>query len=292
MRVVLALALTVSSLAWGQLQLQVQESDELVLGTDSCGEVVAVSFEVTSLGTNCSDLTFWVTAGDCGETRGASDVAVGSAVDWTQTRSGSFTFPVTDLPIFDTGDGGVGGCGAAIEDTARVCGAFKTASLIDCGTTTTVRDTSPPSVVYDGQPPATPTLLEVLPLDAAAQVNADPNDADAVVVQIELRELGQTTWRIQEIYSADLNGARIDGLTNGVTYEVRVTTEDAAGNRSAPSAILEVTPQPTLGYWTRYQQAGGAEVGCNSTLGGLSAGGMALLLGLAAYAARRWGQGA
>lgn len=60
----------------------------------------------------------------------------------------------------------------------------------------------------------------------------------------------------------------IEGLRNGVTYEVAVRAIDENGNESAPSALLQGTPLRTVGFWDLYKEAGGEEEGgCNAAGG-------------------------
>ena len=62
--------------------------------------------------------------------------------------------------------------------------------------------------------------------------------------------------------SATKTSVRLAGLTNGTSYTVGVISIDQSGGVSALSPQATATPQPTLGFFDKYQQEGGAASGC------------------------------
>ncbi|MGB8296700.1 MAG: fibronectin type III domain-containing protein [Polyangia bacterium] len=62
--------------------------------------------------------------------------------------------------------------------------------------------------------------------------------------------------------SATETSVRLAGLTNGTSYTVAVISIDQSGGISALSPQATAIPQPTLGFFDKYQQEGGAASGC------------------------------
>lgn len=62
--------------------------------------------------------------------------------------------------------------------------------------------------------------------------------------------------------SATKTSVRLAGLTNGSSYTVAVIAIDVSGGVSALSPQATATPQPTAGFFDKYQQDGGAASGC------------------------------
>jgi hypothetical protein len=78
----------------------------------------------------------------------------------------------------------------------------------------------------------------------------------------------------------------LDGLTNGVTYDVSMTSVSAGGNESRPSNVVQGRPEFTSGFWENYVNAGGVEEGgCAGGAGGLLS--LAVLVGLGRAVRRR-----
>lgn len=76
---------------------------------------------------------------------------------------------------------------------------------------------------------------------------------------------------------------RVDGLSNGVTYDVVVYAFSPGGNQSDVSNTVSGTPVEILDFWRLYRAVGGREGGgCASGAGGLAA-----LLALVPLALRR-----
>ena len=70
--------------------------------------------------------------------------------------------------------------------------------------------------------------------------------------------------------SATARSVRVTGLTNGTPYSVAVIAIDPSGGTSTPSSPAAATPQPTISFWDKYQQAGGAASGCSVSRSGTS----------------------
>jgi hypothetical protein len=65
------------------------------------------------------------------------------------------------------------------------------------------------------------------------------------------------------VLSAKASSVRVTGLSNGTAYTVAVIAIDPSGATSAPSSSAVGTPQPTISFWDKYKQAGGAATGCS-----------------------------
>jgi hypothetical protein len=91
------------------------------------------------------------------------------------------------------------------------------------------------------------------------------------------------------------NQVRVHGLENGRTYQVAVVAVGIDGTPSAPSAIVEGIPSPTVGFEDLYKQGGGtAAAGCATGgrgapggAGALAVAAGALLIALALWRGRR-----
>ena len=70
--------------------------------------------------------------------------------------------------------------------------------------------------------------------------------------------------------SATARSVRVTGLTNGTPYSVAVIAIDPSGGTSTPSSPAAATPQPTISFWDKYKQAGGAASGCSVSRSGSS----------------------
>jgi hypothetical protein len=62
--------------------------------------------------------------------------------------------------------------------------------------------------------------------------------------------------------SASKTSVRLAGLDNDTSYTVAVIAIDVSGGVSARSPQATATPQPTMGFFQKYQQDGGAAGGC------------------------------
>jgi hypothetical protein len=69
-----------------------------------------------------------------------------------------------------------------------------------------------------------------------------------------------------ELCSAEISApgtsVRLAGLENGTSYTVAVIAIDPSGGTSALSPQAQATPQPTIGFFEKYRESGGAATGC------------------------------
>ena len=260
-----------------------------------CGTNVAITWTGTSGGTPCSDIQIWVTSSTtCGDAPATGDKVINNTqlqmANWPTQRTGTVQVAVADLPAF-TGTGeGATTCGSEAEVTMQVCGAFKYASFgFGCTSTTTVKAT-PPTLRYDGKPPPAPTMKSVTPLDSALLVEAEGTTSDTAVINLEYRALGETgSFTSGGAIASTSTSARIGGLRNGVTYEVRAWALDTAGNEGPRSGTLTGAPIQTNGFFQKYKGYGGAEQGGCAAAGGSVLGLSGLLLTGFFFSRRRRG---
>lgn len=137
-------------------------------------------------------------------------------------------------------------------------------------------------LTVDSTPPAPPVLTDVVAGNGAATLNwthplrsdlqgyqafclpkVDQKEPEAVYDFCRATEpVSMFTRCSGKIPSASKND-RLIGLTNGVPYQVGIVAIDKQGNASAMSAVMPVTPAPSLDFFTVYRQDGGqAEGGC------------------------------
>ncbi len=65
------------------------------------------------------------------------------------------------------------------------------------------------------------------------------------------------------VLSASARSVRVTGLSNGTAYTVAVIAIDPSGGTSTPSSSAVGTPEPTMSFWDKYKEAGGAATGCS-----------------------------
>jgi len=65
------------------------------------------------------------------------------------------------------------------------------------------------------------------------------------------------------VVSATTTSTRLTGLTNGTPYSVAVIAIDPSGGVSTLSPTAQAIPQPTMGFYGKYKQDGGAATGCS-----------------------------
>lgn len=290
----------VGAVAWAQTttpvvtQLTIRAPNNAAsysFGPNDCARVLTATWILpTLIGSACSDLKFWATAGSCGESAGTGDVALKtvsqaeiltSAVV-TSGRTGNFTFTLGALPIFSASEADAGvACGSdGIERTAVICGAVKTQSptTLVCNTSASTSDSL--SVVYDTKPPSAPVVEAVAPQDSALTVTLSA-PTGAVTLYAEYRAQGEEAFgRSAEVSSSSTTQVKIANLVNDVTYEIRGFALDAAGNVSAPSEVVTAVPVKTCGLFCTYREDGGQDQGCSSSGG--------LLLSCGAMLAALW----
>jgi len=67
-----------------------------------------------------------------------------------------------------------------------------------------------------------------------------------------------------DLVDVGTNQVRVKGLENGRTYDIAVVAVGIDGTPSAPSASVQGTPGPTVGFEDLYKQSGGtAQAGCS-----------------------------
>lgn len=250
-----------------------------------CDDTLTVTWNIAAAGTSCnSGLRIWIDTGTCGSD---PDDGVDPLVEtsWTGQLTGTTSFKISSLPGISGTDGGTT-CGA-IEQDYRICGALQyNTGFNGCQS---VQATNPPTLSYDALPPAIPATPTLTPLDDALTVNfTAPGDASFMAVQ--LRRAGTANDFVQlDRVSTSRGSSKVEGLTNGTDYEVRVVAIDAADNQSEASPSVIGQPRTTVGFFSEYKQAGGAETGgCGAMGGGAIAGaGVATLYGLWALSRRR-----
>jgi len=84
------------------------------------------------------------------------------------------------------------------------------------------------------------------------------------------------------------NSTRVQGLENGRSYQIAVVAVGLDATPSAPSAIAEGTPAPTVGFGDLYGQDGGSATGCAVGGGGLERGAILAAIAGGLLLAWRW----
>lgn len=251
-----------------QLRLSTGQ-DTRSFGPKTCTGNVSVTW--TRSGTACDQLSLWLTqpGKDCGDSPATGDVSLDAIPRDTflsQSGTGTFLVDLGQLP-FPTTDGG-GGCGSLAQDaTFRLCGATKTPSGLYGETCSTVTRATGMKFVYDGTPPAAPSITSADGLDQAllAQVS-EPTGATVIELHV-LRDGAEVTTVRQDV---GRGGIRVEELENEVTYQLVAYAFDQAENQSVASEAKEATPTKTNGFMEEYINAGGKETGgCGAAGGGV-----------------------
>lgn len=286
---VLFLCLIVPGLAAAQIaptiNLDVGGVQNFPIGAGNCSDQITVNWNVAnvSVSGSCGGMDIWASTRTCDTTNGptGSDQLIGTVSQNTMLSqtTGSFTFAVTKLPIFSTSTGVDGGtssttaCGDATEKSANICARLGYVTSIYSGGCTFAPASSTPTVNYDALPPDVPSITNVEGLDSALMVTVS-SSSDAQTVRVEYQDpaTGNFVTGVDIPFSSTDTG-RIEGLTNGVTYNLQALAIDAAGNTSATSTpTVPGTPLHTEGFWDRYKELGGTESGgCEAAGGGLVA---------------------
>jgi hypothetical protein len=251
------------------------------VGKNSCADTRIVNWTVNTTGTLCADLEFWLVAGtSCSDDRGSNELLqkVEQSTLLT-TRSGQVSFKVSELPAFK-GTSAIECPAADRQDEYRLCAATKLGSAVIgdvCSSTSPQKKDF--QVIYDAKPPDAPSIDKVAALDEALSVRVSvPDDANRLKVHVE-RQDGTGSRNLEQ--SSDQPLFRVENLENNVTYVVTATAVDSADNESDASEAQTGTPIHTLGFFDRYVDAGGQEMGgCGAAAGGLTGGGVLAVLGL------------
>ncbi len=198
------------------------------------------------------------------------------AIDAGQSASGSYGAPTVSSVLTQLG---LNGC--ASQQTAI----WACASMTPSGTTYTAQG----KITLDTQLPPAPVLAGVSPGDSALIVSYGPGSISTSAPATSDHYVAQATGPDGLAHSStsttSASSTRIEGLTNGVTYDVVVFAYNAAGNQSAASNTMSGTPEPVTDFWQAYKDAGGREQGgCGAGSAGEPS---ALLTLLASFLARR-----
>lgn len=137
--------------------------------------------------------------------------------------------------------------------------------------------------------PAAPRNVSVQPGEEALNVSWDRVEESATTrpatdYLVEALGLGPTDFASHTsgriVRAGDRPDARIEGLVNGDTYEVRVFAFSEADNQSDPSLVVTASPVPVNDFFETYKAAGGVEEGgcASGTAGPVAIGAVALLL--------------
>jgi MYXO-CTERM domain-containing protein len=255
-RLVAALSLLLPGLALAQISMTVNGQSSMTVSTGDCATEVPVTWTLSTAGYVSSDLSFWATTGTCGDAAAAGDVSYDSVSQTTllTTRSNSFVVKVTDLPMFSSSDGGY--CGSVgTNRTVKICAAISIATSSYVAATVT-KVSSPPTIVYDTEPPGPPSLDDVVAMDKALIVKFSVATG-TTLVRFEVRPQGGTDFTPSESVSGDSTAVTLPGLDNDTTYDVQAVGEDAAGNVSDPSNLISGTPVRSDGFFAVYRRSGG-----------------------------------
>jgi uncharacterized protein (TIGR03382 family) len=136
--------------------------------------------------------------------------------------------------------------------------------------------------------PPRPINVVVTPGEEALEVSWDEGtatggQADTTYYRIQARSDDPRDPELHDEGDFTGESGRIDGLVEGVTYQVTVTAFSAADNASEPSdPPVSGTPIPVSDFWEHYEESGGQEQGgCSSgPAGAIAILGAALALAL------------
>ena len=276
----LALAQTTTSTAVSlTYPLPIHWSGDLTNSTKSfngsnCNDTLTLQWDYYTggiTGTLTTPLTLWATtATSCEQASTSTDVVYPSVQPFTVTsvRSGTFLVPIAQLPAFNVADvdGGVTvTCGQdGVEVTQLICGAISYTTY-GSAAAATVYQATPLTLTYDTKPPTAPVITGTGSLDSSASV-AFTEDADTITVNsqysVAALDGGDDVWSDGPSVSV-ANGSKltISNLTNTVLYDVRLFAVDGAGNVSVPSAVAQVTPVHTVGFFETLRNDGSTETG-------------------------------
>jgi hypothetical protein len=260
-RLAIALLITGSSAAFAQtniMNIMVDGQNDtthspFALSVNDCNHIARITWSLPNGACQNSAAIFVTTAASCPTTPGSADVQVPVNADGI---SGNIT--VSNLATFQTADAGTLTCPQPVKQQNKVCGTYQVASGIS-GCTVTPGGFA--TIYYKGLPPNPPNIDGVTPLDTEINVNASTTESDIVAIHVELAEADGGQFQERAVFTPSVGFAKISGLTDNLTYQVRARAEDQIPQFSAYSEIVEVTPILTQGFWDRYLAAGGAERG-------------------------------
>jgi hypothetical protein len=262
------LALMLSSSALAQtIQVLIDNSNKAVVSSRQCDTKRLISWTASVFTGWCPDnLQIWVTTGECTDAPGSGDTPVFNTSFSATDRT--FQLLVSDLPIFHQADAGFMCGDTTINQVHKICASAKFGGTFGCTSPSVVRGSNPPTIEYRGKPPPAPTITSLLEQDSALTVEVSTT-SDVITVHVQVREAGTGDFVNALDFNASAGRGKVEGLTNGTLYEVRVVGEDAAGNLSDPSGIVQGTPVKSDGFYATYRREGGADLGgCGDIAGG------------------------
>ncbi|WP_224369262.1 MXAN_2561 family MXYO-CTERM-anchored protein [Hyalangium versicolor] len=276
----IALTLTATA-AWSQtaidLTLPNTADTELRLSKD-CDLVRTVNWTNNIAVLPCDDLKFWIVEGSCGDEPPSGTTLLDSVSksNVPTTRSGTLQFKVRDLPLFKNGES----CpvdGKEVE--YQLCASVPTTgSLGECSSNGRSYQKDDVDIIYDALAPDVPSIGNVAPLDEALSIRVNVAD-DANRIRLHVERADGTGGRNLE-QSSEQNLFRVTNLENGVTYRITAKAVDAADNESGDSEAKEGIPIHTKGFFDRYVEAEGQEMGgCGAAAGGVAGGWVLAVLG-------------
>jgi uncharacterized protein (TIGR03382 family) len=270
-----ALTLLTATAAWSQtLQITLPNNQTELRVSKDCDLVRTVNWAHNITSQPCDAMRFWFVEGSCSDEppSGTSLVDSVPAANVPSPSNGTVSFKVRDLPgLKDT---------CPVEDketTFKLCASvpLRGGAALDCSSKNWVKDDA--TVIYDAQAPGAPTIDNVAALDKALSIRVGvPSDANRVrIVIMRADGTGSRTFT----QSSDQPLFRVEGLENDVEYTITATALDAADNESAPSEAQTGTPIFTRGFFDRYVEANGQELGGCGAAGSLTGGWVLAVLG-------------
>lgn len=268
--------------------------NQIVVSRDNCTTNRSVTW--TRAGNFCDSIFLWVSGTDeaCSGEPGADDLLLNtlSATD-TSTTGTTKAFSASQVLARSSTT-----CEAqTTEKRFRICATTKKANsngTSGCESTATSVGTPVITFILDPEPPQVPSVPTATGLDGALSVRVTP-PSDATTMRVQVQALGaggdadagtDPGGGVAPVGDAILSAEqatdnpvfRVEGLQNGVTYEVRALAIDRAGNSSGLSEAAQGTPIASSGFFGAYVGAGGDETGGCGAAGGSIAGGAALAI--------------
>ncbi len=194
--------------------------------------------------------------------------------------------------VFDTdviaSVAGLGACNTLGTDVA-LCVQARDSNSQPIGTarTTLTVATTPPGAPASASASPGDQALEVSWGDSSGEPTPEYHIAEVTTGPgVDPTQSTTTTKSSGAVASTGAGSTRIEGLTNGVVYEVRVTAFSTADNASDPVFGGTASPEEVNDFWEAYRAAGGREQGGCSTGAG-AAGALGILAAASLVAFRR-----
>jgi hypothetical protein len=234
----------------------------------------------TDIGSSTITASFFLGASCSSSTSSTSCVSVGSQISLTAAQSAQSTFDSSQ--VFQAAAGSVD-CGKLTagsttlwvfltqDGTALSFSLSQALPVVATTVAAPIAVTALPSnngLLVSWTPPADTSQVagyQVLCLPRPTQASAAAYEScgldnsgigSAVMTPADLTEICSAE------VSASKTSVRLAGLTNGTSYTVAVISIGLSGGVSVLSPQATATPQPTIGFFDRYQQDGGTATGC------------------------------